>query len=130
MNKTFAIIVATLTVAGLAACGSNSADELDLSAAAQAGRGVALEAGCASCHGADGQGTVGPPFVGLAGAERPIQGMAEPVIADREYLIESIVDPSAKLVEGYNLPMPMTELTEAEIDAIVVYIEELADVEP
>jgi hypothetical protein len=52
------------------------------------------------------------------------------VIADREYLVESIDDPGAKLVEGYNLPMPRTELSDAEIDAVIAYIEALAEVSP
>lgn len=50
--------------------------------------------------------------------------------ADRDYLIEAIVEPDASLVDGYNLPMPRTELTTDEIDAVIAYIEELAEVDP
>ena len=85
--------------------------------------------GCASCHGSNGDGGVGPAFVGLAGAEVPLED-GTTVIADRDYLVESIVDPQAKIVAGYNLPMPRTELTDEEIDAVINYIEELAEVEP
>ncbi len=52
------------------------------------------------------------------------------MVADRDYLVESMIDPQAKIVEGYRLPMPQNELTAEEIDAIVVYIEALAGVEP
>ena len=85
--------------------------------------------GCAACHGANGGGGVGPPFAGLYGSEVVLQS-GETVVADREYLVESIIDPGAKLVEGYNLPMPRTELTQAEIDAVITYIQALADVAP
>lgn len=129
MKQLLGLVTSLVALTALSACGSDG-DDLDLSAAGAEGRAISLEAGCASCHGADGQGTVGPPFVGLAGSERPIQGLAEPVIADRNYLDESIREPAAKLVEGFNLPMPRTELTDDEIDAIIAYIEELAEVEP
>lgn len=95
--------------------------------------------GCASCHGSDGGGGVGPTFVDLfgsettvdietAGADGEVTTEQAVVIADREYLVESITDPSAKTVEGYSLPMPRTELTQTEIDAIITYIEALAAV--
>ena len=48
------------------------------------------------------------------------------VIADREYLIESIKDPAAKQVAGYRLPMPTNRLTDDEIDQVIAYIEALA----
>lgn len=114
----------------LGACGANSADADDLSPAALAGRSVARGNGCAACHGSNGQGGVGPPFVGLFGSERPIEGSDVPVVADREYLVESIVEPSAKVVEGYNLPMPRVELSDREIDDLIAYIEALAEDAP
>lgn len=129
MNRTTSILAA-LGIVLLPACGANgSATEVELPPAAAEGRGVFRSKGCAACHGANGDGGVGPTFVGLFGSEVQIQGQ-DPVIADREYLVESIVDPGAKLVEGYNLLMPRTELTDAEIDAVVAYIEALAEVAP
>ena len=93
--------------------------------------------GCASCHGSNGGGGVGPAFVDLFGSETTVEIKIESadgevtteqkvVTADRDYLVESITDPSAKTVEGYSLPMPRTELTPIEIDAIITYIEALA----
>ena len=95
--------------------------------------------GCASCHGSDGGGGVGPTFVALFGSETVVDIKTEGadgeitaeqtvVTADRDYLVESITDPSAKTAEGYSLPMPRTELTQTEIDAIITYIEALAAV--
>jgi cytochrome c oxidase subunit 2 len=114
----------------LPACAADAGADLDLPPAASEGRSVARSKGCAACHGADGAGGVGPPFVGLFGSEVVVQGQDEPVIADREYLVRSIVEPNAQLVEGYNLPMPRTELTDDEIDAVIAYIEALAELTP
>ena len=112
----------------LTACGS-STTEPDLPPAAAEGRSLVRSKGCAACHGSSGDGGVGPAFVGLYGSEVPLQS-GETVTADRDYLVESIVDPSAQLVEGYNLPMPRTDLSDDEIDAIIAYIEALTDVTP
>jgi len=128
MKPSARAVLALTSVSVLTACGTNSAT-VDLSPAAQEGRSVVRSKGCASCHGSDGGGGVGPAFVGLFGADVRLEG-GEIIVADREYLVESIVDPQAKIVEGYNLPMPRTELTDDEIDAVIDYIEELAEVEP
>ncbi len=111
----------------LSACGSDSAD-LDLSEAGQRGFDLARSNGCAACHGSQGEGGVGPPFVGLFGSERELEDELEPVVADREYLVRSIADPQAQLVAGYRLQMPSNNLTPAEIESVVDYIVELADV--
>jgi mono/diheme cytochrome c family protein len=126
MNRTISIL-ALLIVGLLPACGGDDpAADVDLPPAAVEGREVVRSKGCAACHGSNGGGGVGPSFVGLYGSEVPLQDH-DPVIADREYIVESIVDPDAKLVQGYNLPMPRTELSDAEIDAVVAYIEALAE---
>lgn len=120
----------TLAVVGLAACGADggdslpSSDELGLSAAAVEGRGLVNSQGCAGCHGADGSGGAAPALVGLIGREREFTN-AEPLVADAEYVRESIRDPGAKLVDGVTLQMPSNDLSDEEIEAIVAYLEEL-----
>lgn len=95
--------------------------------------------GCASCHGSNGGGGVGPTFIDLFGSDVAVEmkvdgaeGTTEQTVvtADRDYLVESITDPSAKTVDGFSLPMPRTELTQTEIDAIITYIEALAPTPP
>src|SRR5687767_891431 len=57
---------------------------------------------CASCHSLDGTRIVGPSWDGLAArAETRVNGMSAV-----EYLRESIVDPSAYVVEDYQDVMP------------------------
>lgn len=126
MKPVACVVFALVSVSVTGACGSNSGDSADLSPAALEGREVVRSKGCASCHGSNGGGGVGPAFVGLAGADVPLED-GRTVVADRDYLVESIVDPQAEIVEGYRLPMPRTQLSPEEIDAVITYIEELAE---
>ncbi|MEJ7801501.1 MAG: c-type cytochrome [Ilumatobacter sp.] len=117
------VVVATAVTIVLPACGSAS-DSMDLSPAAAEGRATMRRKGCGSCHGSNGGGGIGPAFVDLLGSEAPLADGSS-VTADRAYLVESITEPSAKIVDGYTLPMPKTNLSTDEIDAIITYIEAL-----
>lgn len=111
-----------------AACGG-STDEVgppeDLSLVGQEGWQVAASKGCMSCHGRDGVGGTGPGWIGLAGSTRQLDDGTQ-VIADRDYLVRSLVDPQAERVNGYNILMPTVPLTDDEIDSIIDYLEEIA----
>lgn len=122
------VALALVAVAAMVGCGAAEVVP-DLPPAALEGRRVVQSKGCAACHGSDGGGGVGPAFVGLFGTDVALQSGAT-VIADREYLTQAILEPSAELVEGYNLPMPRTELSAEEVDAVIAYIEALAEVAP
>ena len=110
----------------MTACGggSTSAPTGSLTPTQRLGLEAAQHAGCASCHGTDFAGGVGPSWVGLAGSPRPLAD-GSTVVADRTYLVESIADPSAKRVAGYSIIMPGDSLSETEISRIVDYIEAL-----
>lgn len=92
------------------------------------GADVADSAGCFQCHSTDGSDGVGPSWLGIAGTERPLEDGSS-VLADSAYLLESIVDPEVKIVAGYAgglMPANFGDtLTEAELTALVVYIESL-----
>ena len=47
------------------------------------------------------------------------------VLADREYLVESILLPQAQLVAGYNIKMPQNGLTAEQADLVAQFIEEM-----
>jgi cytochrome c oxidase subunit 2 len=104
---------------GLGACGSDSGPAL--SPEAEAGRSTMRSSGCASCHGANGQGGVGPAFEGLYGTEVALED-GSTVTADDEYLRRSIEEPGAQIVEGYRVPMPTNGLDTDEIDGIIAYV--------
>jgi cytochrome c2 len=87
--------------------------------------------GCVACHSVDGgtAGKVGPTWKGLFGAERNFKD-GEPAVADEAYLRESILEPAAKVVLGFEkndagMPSYAGVLTEAQIEAIILYIKTL-----
>jgi cytochrome c oxidase subunit II len=107
----------------LGACGRHGT-EPGLSEAATAGRRIAQDAGCMSCHGPDGVGGVGPTWVGLAGSTVLLED-GRSVVADRAYLVRAIADPGAERVAGYSVAMPPNRLDREQVEAIVDYLEEL-----
>jgi len=117
--------LASFGAAAIVAC-SDSAPPAAAPTDAEAGWAVARQAGCAACHGADSRGGVGPGWVGLYGSEVELAD-GSTVIADQSYLFESIRDPSAQQAAGLPAIMPTNSLSDDEIDAIVTYIESLAD---
>jgi len=111
---------AAALVIALTGCG----DDSGLSATAERGKNTALSNGCASCHGAKGQGGVGPTWVDLAGSDVELKD-GTTVVADEAYLLRSILDPGAEEVAGFTIAMPVNGVSEAQAADIVAYIEEL-----
>ena len=91
------------------------------------GKQLYSKKGCNACHSIDGTDMVGPTWLGLYSKEREFTNHA-PVIADEEYLKESILYPQKKLVKGYQPVMPSYQglLEDIEINAIIEYIKELS----
>lgn len=83
--------------------------------------------GCKSCHAA-GPSRRGPSLVGLTGSTVTLAS-GQTVVADADYLRESILDPNAKLVAGFRPLMPTFrgQLSEAGILGLVAYVESLSD---
>lgn len=97
---------------------------------AEAGARLFEERGCASCHNEQDDAR-GPSLVGIFGQERVLQD-GRTVIADEAYLRESILEPQAKIVEGYGSIMPTYEgqLSEDALLRLVAYIRSLTAQEP
>lgn len=121
------LVPVLVTVVGLAACGADGAQpaDLGLSAVGRAGQELALDKGCGSCHGVNGEGGVAPAFQGLLGRSVTFADDTT-LVADEAYVIESIVEPNARRVDGYSLPMPQVNLSDDELASIVTYIAELS----
>jgi len=94
---------------------------------AEMGERLIVQQGCQACHSLDGSPGVGPTFTGLFESEVTfVDGTS--AIADEEYLYESIVDPGARITEGYdNVMPPYAHLSESEIQSLVEFIKSLAD---
>lgn len=89
--------------------------------------------GCMACHSTDGStvGKVGPSWKGLFGSERDIaKGIKGRVKADAEYLKESILNPGARVVKGFEkfdtgMPIYAGILNESQIQSLILYIQTL-----
>jgi len=99
-----------------------------LSPAAEEGKAISADSGCAGCHGADGQGGIGPAWAGLYNSTVELDGGGT-VTADDAYLQRAITDPAAEKEVGFTVAMPENQLSAQDVDAVVAYIRELADVE-
>jgi mono/diheme cytochrome c family protein len=77
--------------------------------------------GCNACHSVDGSKLVGPSFKGLWGKTEGTS--AGDVVVDDAYLKESLLNPNAKIVNGFPPAMPPQQLTDVEIGSISLFIQ-------
>jgi cytochrome c oxidase subunit 2 len=84
--------------------------------------------GCQQCHTTDGSYAIGPSFKGIFGHTVKLKS-GESVTADENYIRESILEPFAKVVDGYDAVMPTYKgkLTDQDITAIIAFIKSLSD---
>ncbi len=93
---------------------------------AVAGQQLYQTLGCASCHGAEGEGGRGPGLAGIFGKPQTLVG-GQTVTVDEGYLRESIVNPQAKLVLGFGPIMPtfQGQVSEDQLMQLMAYIKSL-----
>ncbi len=90
-----------------------------------AGEKLFTELNCVTCHRPDSAGR-GPVLVGVFG--RPVQLAAgDPVVADEAYVRDSILNPSARVVAGYQPVMPtyQGQVSEEQLISLIAYIRSL-----
>lgn len=87
----------------------------------QQGRLLAQSRGCSACHSVDGNPGAGPSWKGLFGRSETMSDGAT-VRVDEAYLRESIVNPAARIVKGYQPIMPAQQLSPTEVAQLVDYI--------
>ncbi len=83
---------------------------------------------CGACHSVAGEKMIGPALDGLFGKEEKLVD-GSMALVDEAYLVESILDPNAKVVDGFGPVMtPFAGMvTDREVDDLVAYIKSLAD---
>src|SRR5437899_3249517 len=92
---------------------------------ANTGQGIFQSLGCSTCHRFDTQGR-GPNLVGVFGKTVLLED-GRTVTADENYIRESILNPSAKVVSGFKPIMPVFQglVSEEQLNALVAYIKSL-----
>ena len=132
-----------IAVLGLIACGESEAATATAAATAEPpavesvetaapaagdaerGRAVAQANGCVACHSQDGSVGVGPSWQGLLGSQEKLADGGS-VTVDDAYLRESILDPDAKITDGFQAGlMPKTfadSLSESDVNDLIALI--------
>lgn len=89
------------------------------------GRKLFTKLQCLTCHGADARARA-PVLEGLYRQVVPLQN-GRSVVADENYLRESILQPAAKVVAGFQPIMPpyQGQITEEELVQVVAYLKSL-----
>ncbi|WP_072715365.1 cytochrome c oxidase subunit II [Rhodothermus profundi] len=92
---------------------------------AELGARLYREKACFSCHSIDGSRLVGPTFKGLFGSTRTFED-GSTAVADENYLREAILQPGARVVQGYPNVMPASyaSLSEREVAALIEFIKQ------
>ena len=105
------------------------AAECNLEAEACGARWV-QQYGCTACHSFDGTQVVGPTWLDLAGSEVPLAD-GSTVLADEDYLQNSIVNPNDQIHEGFQANvMPVNfgeQLTQEQVIEIIAFIQTLGE---
>jgi cytochrome c oxidase subunit 2 len=93
---------------------------------AENGRKLFEDLACANCHKPDGSGRC-PPLVGVYGSTVPLAGGGS-VRADEAYIRESILNPQAKIVAGFQPIMPTFQglVTEEGVLQLIEYVKSLS----
>ncbi len=99
---------------------------------ADEGRRLYQAFGCVACHATADTPLVklGPTWKGLYGSVRTFAGGVVRTVADEAYLRESILQPSAKVVSGYergdvSMPSYAGVLSAAQVDSLIAFIRSL-----
>jgi cytochrome c oxidase subunit 2 len=95
----------------------------------QGGQLLYTKLGCATCHGGNGEGGPrGPSLHNLLGREVRLDSGAV-VVADENYLRESILDPMSKIVAGFPPLMPSFrgQLREEDLLRVIAFIKTLRE---
>ena len=90
------------------------------------GEKIFAELGCVTCHRSDTQGR-GPNLQGVFGKSVLLED-GRTVTADENYIRESILDPGAKIVNGFKPVMPTFQgiVSEEQLNALVAYVKSLS----
>ncbi len=81
---------------------------------------------CYTCHSVEGKAAVGPHLNGVFGKSVRLKD-GKTVTVDENYIRESVLEPQASIVDGFQPVMPTYQgiLNDRQIDALIAYIKSL-----
>jgi cytochrome c oxidase subunit 2 len=92
----------------------------------EGGQKLYNQRGCKQCHSVDGSAGIGPTFKGIFG-HQAVMKSGVTLTVDENYVRESILNPQAQIVAGFEPVMPTFQgrLKDKEITAIIEYLKTL-----
>lgn len=88
------------------------------------GRQLAEGSGCLACHSIDGSQSLAPGWMGMFGKTKNLVD-GSTVVVDDKYFKESVLDPNAKLVQGYPAVMVAYEFSDSQLEALIAFARSL-----
>lgn len=87
------------------------------------GEKLFVKVACNTCHSLNNVAGTGPALNGVFGTMQPLNNGSQ-VMADENYIRESILQPQAKIVKGFQPVMPsfQGQLDEEEINGLIAYL--------
>ena len=122
---TFVLAFAFASGSGI---GSGDGEEAAATDPAQRGQEIVQSFACTSCHSLGPGVLTGPSWPNLFGKTETLDDGTE-VLVDGPYILESILDPSAKVVQGFfDGVMPTyPTLTDEDIEDIIAFMQSLSE---
>jgi cytochrome c oxidase subunit 2 len=120
----------SIAAAGLADSENNLADSGSRDATPESaisrGQAVFEANGCNACHSIDGSKKIGPSLKGVWGMEQ-VHVDGSTAIMDVDYFNESVLEPQARIIEGYGSAMPSYQdlVTPEQLADLAAYVESL-----
>jgi cytochrome c oxidase subunit 2 len=101
----------------------------DAGSTSKEGEKLFTRLGCVACH--VGDHPIGPALGGVAGSMVELDN-GKKVLADDDYIRESILDPNAKIVKGFTTQMPTFKglVNEDELTQLIAYVKSLKNSPP
>lgn len=95
----------------------------------EAGEQLFTSLGCVTCH-HDGKNSQGPHLAGVFGSMQPLDS-GEEILADENYIKDSLINPQGRIVRGYPKVMPSFKgmITDAQITQIIAYLKSISGTE-
>jgi cytochrome c oxidase subunit 2 len=99
----------------------------EIESPAASGKRIMQNIGCFACHSLDGSKLVGPSFKGIYGTTRKVKTGSESreVVADDAYIHNSIYNPNADVVDGFNKGLMLSyqgQLSEDDVKQIIEFL--------
>jgi cytochrome c oxidase subunit 2 len=102
--------------------GGGNFDEMPLP---EYGAALYQQQACFTCHSIDGTQVIAPTFKGLFGNTRTFDDGSS-ATADENYIRESILTPTARIVQGFTpiMPASYSSLDERQLSALIAFIQQ------